>query len=167
MPPVARHRKDALVAIALKSLHSRKDPIVHRVRNILLAAQVFFRRLNRGVPEQKLYLLKIASGLPAQFCACAPQIVGRQVLDADLVRVMQHDLPDRRRAERGARHLVVLSHRPKYPSLGDFRSAGPEIEPVFDPARNRHQAKLLALADEIGNHPAIVAHLDLVDEERH
>jgi hypothetical protein len=62
--------KDALVAVALKFLHSRKDPIVHGVRNILLASQVFFRGLNRGVPEQKLYLFKIATGLPAQFRAC-------------------------------------------------------------------------------------------------
>ena len=42
--------KTALVAVALKFLHSRKDPIVHCVRNILLVSQVFFRGLNRGVP---------------------------------------------------------------------------------------------------------------------
>ena len=122
--------KTALVAVALKFLHSRKDPIVHGIRNILLASQVFFRGLNRGVPEQKLYLLEIAAGFPAQFRACAPQIVGRQVLDADLVRVMQHDLPNRRGAKRRSRHLVVLAHRPKYFPLGDLRRDGPEIEPV-------------------------------------
>jgi hypothetical protein len=108
----------------LKSLHPRKDAIVHGVRNILLASQVFFRGLNRGVPEQKLYLLKIPSRLAAQFRARAPQIMGRQVFDADLVRVMQHDLPHRRGAQRGARHLIILSYRPKYLPLGDLRRDG-------------------------------------------
>ena len=31
--------KDALLAVALKFLHSRKDPIVHRVHNVLLTAE--------------------------------------------------------------------------------------------------------------------------------
>jgi len=73
------------------------------------------------MPQQKLYLLEIPAGLPAQLRACAPQIVGRQVLDADPVRVMQHDFPNRGGAQRGARHLVILSDRPKYLPLRDLR----------------------------------------------
>jgi hypothetical protein len=65
-------KKDGLVTVALKFLDPRKDPIVHGVRNILLASRVFFRGLNRGVPEQKLYLFKIPAGFPAQFRAGAP-----------------------------------------------------------------------------------------------
>src|SRR5208283_3991991 len=112
-------RKDALVAAALKSLHSRKDAIVHGIHNVLLATEVFFRRLDRGVPQQKLDLFEISARLPAQFRACAPQIMGRQVLDANLVRVMQHDFPNRRGAQRRARYLVILSNRPKYFLLRD------------------------------------------------
>jgi hypothetical protein len=67
------------------------------------------------------------SGTTSRMCASGH---GRQVLDADLVRVMQHDLPNRRRAKRRSRHLVVLAHRPKYFPLGDLRRDGPEIEPV-------------------------------------
>ncbi len=63
--------KDALLAGALNFLDSRKDAIVHGVRYVLLTAEIFFRGLDRGVPEQKLYLLEISSGLAAQFCACA------------------------------------------------------------------------------------------------
>jgi hypothetical protein len=63
-------RKDALIAIVLKFLDSRKDPIVHRIHNVLLATEVFFRGLDRRVPQQKLYLFEIPSGLPAQFRAC-------------------------------------------------------------------------------------------------
>jgi hypothetical protein len=38
----------------------------------LLAAQVFFRGLDRRAPEQKLYLFEIPAGLPAPLRACAP-----------------------------------------------------------------------------------------------
>jgi hypothetical protein len=55
----------------LKFLHSRKDAIVDGVHNVLLASEVFFRGLDRGVTQQKLYLFEIPAGLPAQFRACA------------------------------------------------------------------------------------------------
>ncbi len=64
-----KQRKNALVAVALKFLDSRKDPIVHCIHNVLLATEVFFRGLDRGVPQQKLYLFEIPSGLSAQFRA--------------------------------------------------------------------------------------------------
>jgi hypothetical protein len=68
MPRAARLKdEDALIAVALKSLHPRKDPIVHCVRNILLAPKIFFRGLNRRMPEQKLYLFKIPAGLLKSF----------------------------------------------------------------------------------------------------
>ena len=66
------------------------------------------------MPQQKLDQFEILAGLAAQFCARPPQIVGRQVLDANLVRAMQHDFPDRGGAKRGVRHLVIFSYRPKY-----------------------------------------------------
>jgi len=59
------NEKTLLLAVALKSLDSRKDPIVHGVRNVLLAPQVFFRRLDGRMPQQKLDLFEIAAGLPA------------------------------------------------------------------------------------------------------
>jgi hypothetical protein len=59
-----------LVAVALKSLDSCKDAIVHRVHDVLLAAEVFFRGLDGSVPQQKLDLFEIAPGLAAQFRAC-------------------------------------------------------------------------------------------------
>jgi hypothetical protein len=48
--------KDALLAVALKFLDSRKDPIVHGVRNVLLTAEVFFRRLDgRNAPAEIVF----------------------------------------------------------------------------------------------------------------
>lgn len=42
-------KEGALLAIGLKSLDSRKDPIVHRVHNVLLTTEVFFRGLDPAV----------------------------------------------------------------------------------------------------------------------
>jgi hypothetical protein len=41
-----QNKKDALVTVALKLVHSGKYPIVHRVHNVLLATEVFVRRLD-------------------------------------------------------------------------------------------------------------------------
>jgi hypothetical protein len=46
MPREPAEQKDALVVIALQFLDSRKDPIVHGVHNVLLTAEIFFRRLD-------------------------------------------------------------------------------------------------------------------------
>jgi hypothetical protein len=67
MPRAARRtEKGALVAVALEFLHSRKYAIVHRVHNVLLTAEISFRGLDRGVPQQKLYLFEIPYGQKSQ-----------------------------------------------------------------------------------------------------
>jgi hypothetical protein len=38
---IKENRKGSLIAVALELLHSRKYPIVHRVLNVLLTAEVF------------------------------------------------------------------------------------------------------------------------------
>src|SRR5580658_9268507 len=48
----SRTEKGALVAVALKFLHSRKHAIVNRVLNVLLAAKVFFRSGSRRAPAE-------------------------------------------------------------------------------------------------------------------
>ena len=48
------------------------DPIVRRVDQILLGAQVTFCRLNRGMPQQHLDLLKLPTGSAAHFRATTP-----------------------------------------------------------------------------------------------
>jgi hypothetical protein len=70
---------------------------------------------------------------------------------------MQHDFPHRRGAERGARYLVILSHRPKYLPLRDLRRDGPEIEPVLYPARTgtRCRYSLKGLFLNLGAGPAL------------
>ena len=52
------------------------DPIIDRVVESLLAAQVAFRRLYRNVSQQKLNLLQLPASLMAQPGACTPEVVG-------------------------------------------------------------------------------------------
>jgi len=60
--------------------------IVHRDLYILLRAQIALGRLDRGVAEQEFDLLQIPAILPAELGAGAPQVVGAEVLDPDLLR---------------------------------------------------------------------------------
>jgi hypothetical protein len=56
--------------------HLQLDPIIRRVDQILLGAEVPLRRLDRRVPEQQLDLLQLPARCPAQLRARAPGIVG-------------------------------------------------------------------------------------------
>jgi hypothetical protein len=60
--------------------------IVHRDLNILLGPQIAFRGLDRGVAEQEFDLLQIPAVLAAELGAGATEVVGAEVLDADLFR---------------------------------------------------------------------------------
>src|ERR1700722_12480667 len=60
--------------------------VVHRDLDILLGAQIALRGLDGRVPQQELDLLQVAAVLPTQFRAGAAQVVGAEVLDADLLR---------------------------------------------------------------------------------
>jgi hypothetical protein len=60
--------------------------VVHRDLDILLGAQIALRGLDGRVPQQELDLLQVAAVLPTQFRACTAEVVGAEVLDADLLR---------------------------------------------------------------------------------
>jgi hypothetical protein len=54
---------------------SQVKKIVHRMSEILLAAEIPFRRLDGCMAEQKLNLLKLTAAAVAQFGTCPTQIV--------------------------------------------------------------------------------------------
>jgi hypothetical protein len=69
------------------------DLVVHGESELLLAAEVLFRRLDRHVAEQELDLVELAAGQMAESRTCAPQIMGRQLIySGDLGRSLD-DLP--------------------------------------------------------------------------
>src|ERR1017187_5824815 len=61
--------------------HDRKgEAVVHRMPEVLLATQVSFGRLHRGVAEQKLNLLALPATRMTQLSARSPQIVWRDTI---------------------------------------------------------------------------------------
>jgi hypothetical protein len=64
----------------------QSEVVVYSDLDILFGAQIAFGGLDRGVPQQELDLLQIPAVLPAEFGAGAAEIVGAEVLDADLLR---------------------------------------------------------------------------------
>jgi hypothetical protein len=68
--------------------------IIHRVLKFLLASDVPFRCLHRGVAKEKLNLFQFASTAMAQTGASAAKIVGRQIVYAGLSGAPLHRVPD-------------------------------------------------------------------------
>jgi hypothetical protein len=77
----------------LSHCHSQLDPVVGRMNQILLCAQVPFRGLNRRVSQEQLNLLKFTAGGPAQLGARSPKIMRRDTRNARCCRVLLEELP--------------------------------------------------------------------------
>ena len=65
---------------------SKSEIVVHGDLDLLVRPQIPLRGLDRRVAEQEFDLLQIPAILSAQLSAGATEIVGAEVLDADLLR---------------------------------------------------------------------------------
>src|SRR5438094_4243607 len=95
-----------------------------RVPEILLAAKVAFRRLNRGVTEQELNLLKLTATSVTQLCAGSSQIVWGDMVQARFFAAIPYHVPHHVLGDT----LAALADGTKYPPVRDLRSRGPQIE---------------------------------------
>lgn len=77
-------------------LHRRLNPntVIHGVADSLLAAQVTLGGLYRRVPEEELNLFEFAASNVTEPGACPPQIVGRNLLNADRFREVPNRVPN-------------------------------------------------------------------------
>jgi hypothetical protein len=64
----------------LLRINSEVEKIVHWMPEILFAAQIAFRGLNRCVTEQELNLFNLSTSVVAQFRTSSPQIMRGNVL---------------------------------------------------------------------------------------
>jgi hypothetical protein len=62
---------------SLLRVRSQVEKIVHGMPEILFAAEIAFRSLDRCMPEQKLNLLRFITAIMAQLRAGSPQIIHR------------------------------------------------------------------------------------------
>src|SRR5438876_10277056 len=129
---------------------------------MLLAAKVAFRRLNRGVTAQELNMLQLTATSVTQLCAGSSQIVWGDMVQARFFAAIPYHAPHHVLGDTLAPHLASLADGTKYPPVRDLRSRGPQIERLFGPLRNRHGANVPALADQIHDRRLDLAGLDLV-----
>jgi hypothetical protein len=131
---------------------------------VLLATQVSFGRLHRGVPEQELNLFDLAATGMAQLRAGSPQIVGRDTLQSRLLAAALYHVPDHVLGDRFAPNLAGPAHSSKNLSVCDPGSHRPLVECPLRPFRDRNRANVSALADQIHDGPVLlpllhIAHL--------
>src|SRR5207302_7222983 len=136
--------------------------IVHRVSEILFAAEIPLGRLHRRMPQQELNLLQFTTTVVTQLRACSPQVVRRDVLQARPRAARLYHVPDNILRDATAPDLSFPGNCSEDFALRDIRSACPVVESGFDPARNRHGANVTTLPNEINHGPVPPPHLDLI-----
>ena len=145
-------------------LSLESDCIVHRHCDLLFRPEVSFCRLDGGVSEQELDLLEITAGFPAELGTRTSEIVGAEVLDADLACRLLDDVPDGPVAEALA-DFAALADLPQQRTVLDPGCCLPGIDGVLDPERDGDGADATALAAEVGDHPAVLPQLDVGEVE--
>jgi hypothetical protein len=70
------------------------EPVVHRVTQILLAAQIALRGLDRDMAEPELNLFQFAAALRAQLGAGSAKVMRGHVLWPYAVAISMHHVPD-------------------------------------------------------------------------
>jgi hypothetical protein len=69
------------------------------------------------MPQNKLYLLDVAAGLPAELRASPAQIMGAEMLDPNLLSRLLDDRPDRPITQAIFTQATSLPYRPEQPTL--------------------------------------------------
>ena len=103
-PPV---RGNALLRFRwLLRIRSEVEKIVHRMPEILFAAEIAFRGLDRCVPEQELNLLKFAAAVVAELRTRPAQVVGGNVLQPGFLAAGPDHVPDNVLGDTTALHYL-------------------------------------------------------------
>src|ERR1017187_7057624 len=142
------------------------DPIVRRVSQILLGAEVPLGSLDRRVAQQQLDLLKLASGGATQFRRRATAIVRRDARDADCGGIRPEHLPDDLLGQGLSLGLVGAVDGPKHAAVHHAGGTGPGIDCHLDPGRYRHGPHAPVLAKEVDYAPTAIALLYVSHRQR-
>ena len=131
------------------------------MNQILLRPEVPLSRLNRGVAEQQLDLLKLAAGGSAQLRAGSAQIVRRQTGETRSPGVASQKLPDNFLAHGLTLDSITTVHRAENVPRDQRCRRCPRIDRHLDPGRHRHGPHPTVLADKIHNAPTSVPLLEM------
>ena len=100
-------------------VRSEVKKIVHRMSEILFAAEIAFRRLDRCMPQQELNLLQLATAAVAQLRAGSPQVMRRNMLQARSLAATLDYVPHDILRDAFPPHLSRSGDGSKDPSLRD------------------------------------------------
>ena len=125
---------------------SERNPIIHGMSKVLLAAKVTFRCLHGRVTEQKLNLLQFSAARVTQLRTCPPQIMGCNMLQPRTFATLSYHAPHQILRDTFPPYFPAPGDGTKYPSFLDSSSCYPPIHCVFHPLRNRDSANSSAFA---------------------
>jgi len=143
-------------------IRSEVEKVVYRMPEILFAAEIAFRGLDRGMPQQELNLLQLATIRVAQLRASSPQVMRCDMLQARSLAASLDYVPHDILRDAFSPHFSRSGNPSKDPSLCDPGCHRPLIECRFDPFWNGHGANVATLADQVYHRPVSLAHLDVV-----
>src|SRR5712692_836087 len=124
---------------------SEVKKIVDRMAEILFAAEIAFRRLDGGMSQQELNLLKFTTAAVAQLGTGSPQVVRCNMLQARFLAAASDYVPHNILRDAFAPHRSRPGDGSKNPPLRDASGHRPLIERGFDPLWKVVAAALLAL----------------------
>ena len=134
---------------------------------ILFAAEIAFRSLDRCMTQQELNLLQLAAARVAQLRTGSPQVMRCNMLQARSLAATLDYVPHNILRDAFPPHLSRSGNPPKDPSFCDPGGHYPLVECRFDPLWNRHRADVAALADQVYHRPVPLAHLHLIQFQTH
>src|SRR6266849_515297 len=141
---------------------SEVKKIVDRMAEILFAAEIAFRRLDGGMSQQELNLLKFTTAAVAQLGTGSPQVVRCNMLQARFLAAASDYVPHNILRDAFAPHRSRPGDGSKNPPLRDASGHRPLIERGFDPLWNGNRPNVAALANQIDDCPVTLAHLELI-----
>src|ERR1043166_5778731 len=116
--------------------------------------------------ERHLDLFELRPALVRQPGIRAPKIVGCEIRQSKLSRIFPQYRPDAFPSQGLMGDPSASINWPEDPAYVDCRSRTPVINSEFRPGRHWNGADPAVFADQIDNHPAPLALLDVVESKR-
>jgi hypothetical protein len=157
--PVRRHRFHRFRL--LLRIRSEVEKIVHWMSQILFAAEIAFRGLNRCVAQQELNLLKLATAVVAQFRTGPAKVVWCNVVQTCSLTAISDDIPNNVLRDTMPPDFSLACDRSEDFALRNVGSTRPLVKRGFDPVRDGHSANVATFADQVDHGPMTLAHLEI------
>src|SRR5260370_18804534 len=145
---------------------SQFDPVVRRMNQILLGAQVPFSGLDRCVAQEKLDLLDSTSRGATHCGETAPQVVWCNSRYACGIRIRPKGLPHDFLRHALAVDLIAAVDRPHDMTVRDAGPHGPRVDSALHPIWYWNRAYTVMLASEAYNAPPSFSLLDVLQRDR-